>query len=257
MHGIKCPPSRSVRIIEYHGVNPFVPDGITITPDQCDLQMRILQRRGLIGVTVAELCRDVRATGVWPADKVALTFDDGYSDCFEYALPILRKYGFRATVFVISDSLSRKPAPIAHCHPSKSFLDKGEIAQMLNSGWEVGSHTRSHRRLPTLSGAEQAVEVQASRDYLRNEFGVPVNSFCHPGGKFNPLTLQLLEGAGYHQAVVAPYAQGVVIPGSWWTVERVGIYPNTSPLAFRVKISRNYRWLQRLNWKTRAWRKRI
>lgn len=249
-----CPFSRSVRVLEYHGVNPQVPDGITITPEQLEWQMALLQRRGLAGVTVAELCAEVGAQGRWPDDKIALTFDDGYRDCFDYALPILRKHGFRATVFVITDSLSRDSSPIAHCHPSKKFLRKVELEALRNSGWELGSHTCSHRRLPTLVAAEQAMEIQASRDYLRSEFGVEVNSFCHPGGKFNALTLQLLEDAGYHQAVVAPYAEGIVIPGSWWTVERAGIYPDTSALLFRLKISRCFRWLQRLNWRARLLR---
>ncbi len=89
-------------VLMYHSVQPYTEDPylVTVGPSRFEQQMRWLSRRGLRGVSIAELLA-ARAAGAGKG-LVGLTFDDGYADFAEYALPVLQRHGFTATVFVIA-----------------------------------------------------------------------------------------------------------------------------------------------------------
>lgn len=247
MAGVAAPRIRNTQILAYHGVNPVVPDGITITCEQFRWQISCLAKRGLTGVTIREFCTEARSRGRWPKRSVALTFDDGYVDCWSFAAPILQQFGFTATVFVITDLLEAPDQTIAkHCHPAKKFLDWDQTLQLRELGWEIASHTCDHTRLPTLSRTEQRDQIFRSKQVIESRMGGPVVSFCYPAGKFDAATLELVSAAGYSQAVVTPWRQGLVRNGDWRTLERVGIYRNDGPVKSWFKFSPMFHWFRRV-----------
>ena len=96
------PPGRMPAIAMFHSVSPYDEDPylVTVTPERFDRQMRWLRRRGLRGVSVGELMSASRHGA--GRELIGLTFDDGYADFIEYALPVLARYGFGGTVFPIA-----------------------------------------------------------------------------------------------------------------------------------------------------------
>src|SRR5690349_4150763 len=107
----------------YHSVGDCSDDPyrVTVSPDRLDRQLGWLRRRGLRGVRMTELLA-ARARGQGQ-DLVGLTFDDGYTDFVDTALPILRRHGFGATLFVLPGRLGGDNAwdPLG---PRKPLLTK-------------------------------------------------------------------------------------------------------------------------------------
>src|SRR6185437_10071533 len=150
-------------VLMYHSVEPYDQDPylVTVRPERFEQQLRWLHRRGLRGTSMRELLAARRAG----ADRglVGLTFDDGYVDFREHALPALARYGFTATVFVIADLLggvnSWDPAG-----PRKALMSADQVREVARCGIEIGSHGRRHVSLT--STGELIAEVTGSRDIL-------------------------------------------------------------------------------------------
>ena len=134
-----------------------------------------------------------------PGKPVLITFDDGYLDFATYAWPLLKRYGFSATVFIVADFVGKT-------NRWDSIFDYGEdlallhwqhIKQLHSEGVEFGSHTLSHRPLTSLSPAEVVREASQSRKIIERELGVPITSFAYPYGDLDPVVEHLIGESGY------------------------------------------------------------
>ena len=172
---------------------------------------------------------------------VIVTFDDGYADNYTVAFPILKRYGFVATVFLVSDYVNTDhvycwdlPAAEAQgdLNPYR-LLSWGQIHEMAAYGIEFGSHTCTHPQLTQLTTQECWTEIVRSRVDLQARLGREVVSFCYPRGDLNAEVVQMVRQAGYRSAVVT--LPRPVVALSRYTHGRVGIYRSTSPLLFRLK----------------------
>jgi peptidoglycan/xylan/chitin deacetylase (PgdA/CDA1 family) len=215
----------------YHSVAPYTadPHRITVAPDRFERQLRWLRDRGLRGASMAELLagkRDPRLVG--------LTFDDGYADFASHVLPVLRRYGFGATVFVIAGSLGGEntwddPAP------RKALLSADQVRAVAAAGIEIGSHSLSHQRMPALSERSLRAEVRDSRDRLADLLGAQVNGFCYPYGAAGPREVAAVEAAGYGYAC----AVGPSTVDGRFAVPRTYIGDRDTPVRLRAKRLRH------------------
>ena len=132
----------------------------------------------------------------------ALTFDDGYADNLEIALPLLQSLGARGTVYVVAGEIGRsKPSwsrGAAEC-PDR-LLTADELRQIHTAGWEIGSHCCRHVRLSKLSEPAQRDELQRSKEIIENLVGGSVTSLAYPYGVFFPVTQKLAAEVGYTHA---------------------------------------------------------
>ncbi len=231
-------------ILAYHAVHPLRLDSISVTPERFDAQLRWLAQRGYRGVSLAEYLRQADAQPGQIGRLVALTFDDGYVDNLTYALPLLEKYGFSATIFVVAESIGTDhliDADLLVRYPSVprsayALLSWAEVQRLQHKGIEIGSHTCTHPKLDQLDSLKQRYEINASKQQLEDRLQEPVVSFCYPYGHFNDDSLALVQAAGYQQAVVTPW-RGGLIRGGRFTLRRVGLYHNDTLSRFLVKIS--------------------
>jgi peptidoglycan/xylan/chitin deacetylase (PgdA/CDA1 family) len=182
-------------VLMYHSVEPYATDPylVTVSPPRFEQQMRWLSRRGLRGTSMRELLA-ARAAGTGKG-LVGLTFDDGYTDFAEHALPVLRRYGFGATVFVIAGRLGGDngwdPAG-----PRKPLMDASQVRSLADAGIEIGSHGLRHVPLPA-APATLAEEIEHSRDILQDVTGQPVAGFCYPYGAIDAEAVDGVRDAGY------------------------------------------------------------
>jgi peptidoglycan/xylan/chitin deacetylase (PgdA/CDA1 family) len=167
-------------------------------------QLWTMRRLGLRGVSVREGLQQLRSNG--SSNLVMLSFDDGYLDTATQALPLLRKCGFTATCYVVSDAIgTHNRWDAAYLQEQKPLMTHGQVQQWIAAGMEIGSHSCSHPRLGELSAAQAEHEIAGSRAALRAAFGVPVDHFCYPYGSFTDASVELVKRAGYLSAVtVAP-----------------------------------------------------
>ncbi len=207
-------------IVMYHSVAPVVPKGnvLTVSVDAFEKQMSFLKKHHYNVVALEAVKGYVSGKKIIPGRTIALTFDDGYKDNYTYAFPVLKKYNFPATIFIIVSEVGR---------PGR--LNWEEIKEMRDSGLiTFGSHTLTHPFLTSLQSSEELKkEIAGSRVALEAQLGRPVEIFSYPSGRFNARVIQAVKDAGYQEAVVTN-------PGKK--------FPNNDLLALkRLRISENSR----------------
>ena len=203
-----------LRILYYHNVAVAPPGAalakLYVDPDDFARQMWCLKRFGLRGVSLGE--------GLWHlahgrAERVvALTFDDGYADNLRNAAPTLREFKFGATCFVVTGRLGQHNLWDAEAlRVRKPLMTVSELKTWLAEGFELGSHTRTHPRLPTLDDDACEAEIAGSRADLERIAGVTIEHFCYPYGAFDARVARHVAAAGYRTAVTTE--RGIALAG--------------------------------------------
>lgn len=190
------------RILMYHAVCPLPdnPNKIFTSPELFQAQMRHLKQRNLRGVSMRELCR---AVSMGNAKRlVGLTFDDGYENFLQNALPVLERFGFSATVFVVGGMLGEENnwAFRHDPRPQMKLLGVEGIREVSARGMEVGSHSMTHSKLSGLEPELLEKEVSDSRRILSEVLGEAVDGFCYPYGALDITSIQAVRRARYAYA---------------------------------------------------------
>lgn len=203
------PRRKAPRVIYYHSVHPTL--NLSIKPALLDGHLDWLQTNDFEIVTFSQLVKRVRA-GYGSSKLVAITFDDGYLDNYEYAVPILLRRRVPATFFVVtglindSDHLSSNAG--YHLYGDRLMLTRSQLREMYACGFEIGSHTRSHVNVGKTNQQSESIlmdELVGSRKDLEDCLGAPVICFAYPYGQkgfFNDKTARHVRLAGYHYAAV-------------------------------------------------------
>lgn len=222
----------------YHQIGEPPPRGapyrsLTVHPATFRRQMRWLRRLGYRGLSMREVLPYVR--GEKRGKVVGLTFDDGYRNVFENALPVLRENGFTATNYFVVNQLDGGNTwdydeGVMHA----DLMSLEEMREWVRQGMEVGSHTLDHPRLPTLTAVEAEAQIRGSRERLEDMVGVPVSAFCYPYGAENADLRALAKRAGYTNATTT--ARGLARPDDdLFGLPRVNIPRSTHLLRFLQK----------------------
>jgi peptidoglycan/xylan/chitin deacetylase (PgdA/CDA1 family) len=154
-----------------------------------------------------------------PGSRIFLTFDDGFRDVFENALPVLSKYRFQAILFLVSDLLGKtnewqqRAGDIV-----EPLMNDAQVKDWLAAGQQIGAHTKTHPRLTQIPLEEAREEITASKKSLEDRFGFPIKHFCYPYGDWNEPIRDLVSAAGYQTACT--------------TISGVNV-PETSPFEFK------------------------
>jgi peptidoglycan/xylan/chitin deacetylase (PgdA/CDA1 family) len=196
-------------ILCYHNVGRAPKDArfklLYVSPDEFERQLWTLRRLGLQGVSASEGIARLRNGSA--RGGVALTFDDGYTDTLTTAAPLLKRYGFTATCYVVSSAVGTYNHWDADLlGEKKPLMSREQLDEWLAAGMEVGSHSLSHQRLHELLPDVALHEIAGSRVALRDMLGVPIGHFAYPFGQFTAETVELVRRAGYSSAVT-------VVPG--------------------------------------------
>jgi len=173
-------------ILLYHHVGPepgSIPPHLTISADRFEKHVHWLFRRGYTGIAPSDWLQWCEKGAELPRKPVLLTFDDAYSDVAKYALPVLRRYGFRAGVFVVTGQLGGINTWDETDHSKQHLLmNKEQIRYWATQGIEFGAHSRTHPNLTSLAGAVLAEEINGSKNDMEFIVGSSVLSFAYPYG---------------------------------------------------------------------------
>ncbi|MGK5631787.1 polysaccharide deacetylase family protein [Streptomyces sp. URMC 123] len=227
-------------LLMYHSVTERTEDPyrVTVSPRRLARQFDWLAARGLRGVGVAELLSERaagRGTGL-----VGLTFDDGYADFLDNAVPLLRAHGFTATLFALPGRLGgdNEWDPLG---PRKPLLTAEGLRAVAAAGMEVGSHGLRHVALPGTDEETLRRETADSRRLLAELTGRPVTGFCYPYGTVDRRSAEAVRDAGYDYAcaidpgpLTGPYALPRVHIGEADTGWRLAVKRLLHPLRRRA-----------------------
>jgi peptidoglycan/xylan/chitin deacetylase (PgdA/CDA1 family) len=131
----------------------------------------------------------MRKSGKIPEKAIVLTFDDGHKSNYQYAFPILKRYSFSATFFIIAGNIGKR-----------HYLSSDEIKEMAENGMEIGSHSISHTYLPLLGVENLRKETKKSKEIIESHIGKTVDWFAYPGGHLNRTVIDSVRFAGYKGA---------------------------------------------------------
>lgn len=222
-HNIDTPP-RGARI-----------PNLYVTPRMFRFQMWYLKRSGFKVLSLPELLASV-AAGNRTENVAAITFDDGYRDFYINAYPILKQYGYPSTVYIVSDLAGKANTWDAkNENISKPLMSWDMIRAISKQGVEIGSHTRSHPQLATLSNEAMQEELRGSKRALEEQLGRKVEHFCYPYGNLETSVREEVVKAGYRSAVTT--GRGHVLERSDpFLLPRISIKLVTNPVSFLYKI---------------------
>lgn len=128
-------------------------------------------------------------------NQIVITFDDGYKDIITNVLPILKKYGFKATCFIVSNYLGKyNDWDLENRnYQKKELMNKNDIIEWIKNGMNIGSHSHNHKNLTTLNEKDLKNEIFYSKKFLENLFSIPINDFCYPYGQINSLAFNYVK----------------------------------------------------------------
>jgi peptidoglycan/xylan/chitin deacetylase (PgdA/CDA1 family) len=183
-------------ILMYHRVAEVADNPLCVTPGRLAEQMTWLTRHGLRGVgvgTLVDAMRSGRQRGL-----VGITFDDGYGDLVEAALPELLRHGFTATMFICSGLLGRTSN--WDDVPEWPLMSADQVRELAAAGMEIGSHTITHLRMAGADAGQLKAEVSESRTSLGELISAPIRGFAYPYGSMDKAAQHAVRDAGYDYA---------------------------------------------------------
>lgn len=179
-----------VPILLYHNISETYISGqadMHITPAMFEEHMKTLADAGYTSVSIT----DAVSGAPMPENPIVITFDDGYYSNYEFAYPVLQRYGLRCTIFVITDKMGNFDTAYRH-------FDWQTAREMEQSGTvEILSHTNSHSRLSQVSDIQLILELRQSKYIIEKELGKKCNILAAPYGDFDERTFIQAKKAGY------------------------------------------------------------
>jgi len=238
----------------YHHVGRTCPGAypdLTISPEKFERQIRWLTRRGYAGIRPAEWLEWRKTDSSLPPKPILITFDDAYADIAEYALPVLRHFGFGAAVFAVTARIGHSSVwDQSLGYPTLPLMSAEQIRFWAGQGIEFGSHSRTHANLTTLPAEALITEIMTSRDELATLVDRPVIAFAYPFGAYNGAVRGIVQSSfdlaftannGFNCRQTDPHL-----------MRRVKVKPNQSMLAFSLLVRFGVHWRVKLALRTRA-----
>lgn len=183
--------NEGIPVLMYHSVSNDKPTdklaSLRITMDSFLQQMEYLKNNNFTTLTLDELKDFIISNKQVPEKSVVLTFDDGYEDNYTNVYPILKKYGFKATIFIETSSVDN----------NKNMLTSAQLVELQQNGIDIESETAQDDKLASLSSVNQLKSMQNSKQYLEKLLNKTVNYISYPYGSYNKDTLDAAAKAGY------------------------------------------------------------
>lgn len=202
-----------VVVLMYHKIAPAPAatnlPALYVHPDEFERHLAELTGAGLAAVPYGEVLNAVEAGH----RGFCVTFDDGFFNVLDLALPILQRHRVRAIQFIVAGLIGGEDAwDRAIGEPPQPLMDEGQIREWLAEGHEIGAHTLTHPHLPAISPEQARAEIFDSKRRLEDRFSVPIRHFCYPYGDQDPRIRDLVGEAGYESAPTVAF--GTNLPGA-------------------------------------------
>jgi peptidoglycan/xylan/chitin deacetylase (PgdA/CDA1 family) len=187
-----------VPVLMYHHIAapPLGADAVrqdlSVTPEQFEAQLQYLHEQGYESIALNDLLMAVQTGAPLPPKPVVLTFDDGYRDNHEYALPLLQRYGYTGAFFL-----------------SVAFIDSGnpeyltwdQVADMAAAGMDIEAHGYTHPDLRDSDMDDLIFQVLRPKEAIEARTSKMVRFFCYPAGHYDERVIRVLRSANYWGAL--------------------------------------------------------
>ena len=210
--------------------------GTYVTTKQLEAHLEYLHKNNYTPITFEDLSMINR----FDKDKkyVILTFDDGYEDNYTLLFPMLKKFNFKAVIFMVT---GKKENTWDYLDEGRTFplLERAQILEMNKYGIEFGAHTMNHVDLTKVEVAEAKQEIEGSREMLENILGKKVSAFAYPYGSVNETVKELVKKAGFKYGI-ATVVGPLAIHEDIFNIRRIIAHPDTNLSRFARKVKGDY-----------------
>lgn len=222
-------------VLTYHSIDDSG-SMVSVSPREFAWQMSYLKEKGFRSVSFRDYINALDGKTVLPAKAVVITFDDGFRNVHDVALPIMLRSGFTGTVFVPTAFIGKIPGwEMEEGLPRLPLMDWGELKALSRSGFEIQSHTHNHCRLSHLEASRIRTEIAESREAIECELGNRVDMLGYPYGENGDAAVSELKRAGFIGAATIEF--GLNSPGAdLFRLRRVGSAHFSERLAFRTCV---------------------
>jgi peptidoglycan/xylan/chitin deacetylase (PgdA/CDA1 family) len=233
----------SIPILMYHQTDIAPPSGtplrgLVVSPGAFFRQMLLLKCMGYQGLSMHHLMPYLQ--GKRHGKVVGITLDDGYHNNLTHALPVLKRFGFSATCYAVSNMIGGQNTwDLDIGVPQKKLMTKENWQEWIAAGMDVGSHTRTHADLTKSSASEAMQEIEGSRAELETTLGYEARHFCYPYGRFDASHVAMAREAGYHTATTTRRGR-VALGDSSFELRRVLVAHATTPVHLALKVITAY-----------------
>jgi peptidoglycan/xylan/chitin deacetylase (PgdA/CDA1 family) len=214
----------SAPILLYHHISDEVQDSrYYVSTKNFKAQMQRLQELGYTAIPLSLLLEGLLNGADLPPRPVVITFDDGPVEIYEEAFPIMQEVGYPGAVFVVANRLE-----------SEGFLNVNQLSELIDAGWEVGSHGMTHADI-TLAHSSARNEILQSRLDLNRSLGITVTVFAYPFGKIDPYVGKKVYEYGYRAAVGLGKSWQHSLATLYY-LDRIEIHGDFSLVEFEAKL---------------------
>jgi peptidoglycan/xylan/chitin deacetylase (PgdA/CDA1 family) len=235
-----------IPVLMYHGVVDSVNDAINpihISRKAFEEQMTWLFENNYRAITISDMLNLFEKKQTSP-NSVVLTFDDGYQSMLYNATPILKKFNFSATLFLITGAVGEKNYAELNTAQS-SFpeddgpLDWNQLKSMQASCWDIQAHSQNHYIHNMISYESMEKEMKCSKKTIENNLNKKVQFYCYPCGSYNTDCLKLLKTLGY-KAAFSVHPGLAKMNSDYRRLPRIEINRYTDLDSFKKKIRTGY-----------------
>ena len=225
-----------VPILLYHSISDDASAQFkkwTVSPQDFAAQMGHLYENGFTPVTVTRLARAIANDRVsLPERPVVISFDDGFADFYSQAFPVLDRYGFTATLFVVSGYIGGSAQWLQdQGEAERPMLTWEQITALDAAGIEIGAHTQTHPQLDTLQPDLAQEQIRGSKLVLEQQLGKRITSFAYPHGYYSPIVRRMVRQAGFLSACGVKHAMSSV-KDDHFALARIVVSSGTSLAGF-------------------------
>ncbi|GCE48257.1 polysaccharide deacetylase [Thermosporothrix hazakensis] len=230
---------RYIPILMYHSIsqsaNPRFKQ-LAVAPVMFAAQMDYLHRNGYTPLNVTQCLKAMQGKIPFPAKPVVITFDDGFADFYDYALPILTRYQFTATLYITTAYIGKTSTWLRpENETERPMLNWAQIEEIRWAGIECGAHTHTHPALDLLPLSLAREEIALSKLILEQRLGQEICSFAYPFGYYTPDVRELVQQLGFTSACAVNFATCAVTSHPF-SLERLMVTPGMSIEAFRLLL---------------------
>ncbi len=187
--------SKRIPFLAYHSISNDHEDELSLSSSMFSKQIAWLKENNYQAISLENACLKIRHKEDLRR-CIVLTFDDGYADVMENALPVLEKYSFTATIFAVTGRLGSK-SDWHRFSPSRWLLTEQDLGSLLGAGFTIGSHTHTHAELTRLDDSALIEELCRSRSFLQDRLGISACPFSYPYRSTGARERQAVVQAGY------------------------------------------------------------
>lgn len=238
----------NIKVLMYHRVVP----GLTkkynhwhhVTIAKFRKQLKLIDKLGFTPITFTDyqLYREDKLT--LPSKPIIITFDDGYEDTYENAIPIMMEMGMKGVIYVMGNrKLKRASWEEKDKDDICTLMTNKQIKAAKKMGFEIGSHSMHHEVLSDLTDHEARKSIQKSKEEIESILNEPIHSFAYPYGRFDQRTKQMVADSGYLFAC-GVYTGSPKFGKTIYDIRRLSIGQHTSIQSFAIKLITPYQYLE-------------